>query len=240
MQQVILAAGKGSRLKSSTTNKCLVELCGKKLIEYSLDLGVEIGVSKIIVIVGYNRDYIIDYLGEVYKGIPIEYVVQEPQKGIAHGIMVASHHITEDFFMCLSDEIIVSSNVKELEKFFQSNEADCVCGVVQDCVENIKKTYTLKLTKNNRITQLIEKPTIVFNNLKGTGYCMMSPRMLTCLEQLPINPIRNEYEMGDWIRLAIQNDYDCYSFEIAKAAYNINEQSDFNVAQEYIIGGGNI
>ena len=238
MQQVILAAGKGSRLKSTTTNKCLIELCGKKLIEYSLDLGVEIGVSKIIVIVGYNKDYIINYLGEVYKGIPVEYVIQEPQKGIAHGVMVASRYITEDFFMCLSDEIIVSSNVKGFKKFFESNEADCVCGVVQDCTENIKKTYTLKLSENNRITEIIEKPYMVFNNLKGTGYCMMSTDMLTCLEQLSINPIRNEYEMGDWIKLAIQNNCDCYSFEIAKAAYNINEQSDFDVAKEYIIEGG--
>lgn len=238
MQQVILAAGRGSRLKSTTTNKCLVELCGKKLIEYSLDLGVEIGVSKIIVVVGYNKEYIIKYLGNSYKGIPIEYVVQEPQKGIAHGIMFASQCITEDFLMCLSDEIMIASNIKEFQKFFETSKADCVCGVVKDCIENIKKTYTLELTENNRITQIIEKPNMVFNNLKGTGYCMMSTRMVKCLSQLSINPIRNEYEMGDWIKLALNSNYNCYSFEIAKAAYNINEQSDLNTAKEYILSGG--
>lgn len=238
MQQVILAAGKGSRLKSTTTNKCLVELCGKKLIEYSLELGVEIGVSKIIVIVGYNKEYIIDYLGETYKGIPIEYVIQEPQKGIAHGIMFASQKITEEFFMCLSDEIMITPSIKEFKQFFETNKSDCVCGVVKDCIENIKKTYTLELTENNRVTQILEKPSIIFNDLKGTGYCMMSTRMLECLKQLTINPIRNEYEMGDWIRLAIHNNYNCYSFEVAEAAYNINEQSDLNTAKECILSGG--
>lgn len=238
MQQVILAAGKGSRLKSTTTNKCLVELCGKKLIEYSLDLGVEIGVSKIIVIVGYNKEYIINYLGESYKGIPVEYVIQEPQNGIAHGIMFASQQITEDFFMCLSDEIVIKPNIKEFKQFFDNNKADCVCGVVKDCIENIKKTYTLKLIQNNRITQILEKPSIVFNDLKGTGYCMMSLHMLECLKQLTINPIRNEYEMGDWIKLAINHNCKCYSFEFAKAAYNINEQSDLKTAKECILLGG--
>ena len=238
MQQVILAAGKGSRLKSSITNKCLVDLCGTKLIDHSLNLGVEIKASKIIVIVGHNKEYIINYLANSYKGIPIEYVVQEPQKGIAHGIMVASQHITEAFLMCLSDEIMIAPNMQGFKEYFASNNADCVCGIVKDSAANIKKAYTLELTRNNKITHVLEKPKIVFNSFKGTGYCMMNRRMLDILKDLTINPIRNEYEMGDWIELAIRNKYNCYAYEIAEAAYNINEEIDLKKAKEHMLSRG--
>ena len=234
MQQIILAAGKGSRLKNGQTNKCLVKVLNKRLIDYNIELGEEVGVSEILIVVGHNKEFIIDYLKNDYHGIPIKYIEQKSQRGIAHAVKIASPFINEPFFMCLSDEILFDSQIRGFKKLFEKSKADCICGMVKDDVENIKKAYTLNLDTNNRIYDIVEKPDSVFNDYKGTGYCLMSLRMLNLLPNLKMNPIRNEYEMGDWIHMAILNNYKCYGYEIANADLNINETNDILCAEEYI------
>lgn len=234
MQQIILAAGKGSRLKNGQTNKCLVKVLNKRLIDYNMELGEEAGVSEILIVVGHNKEFIIDYLKNDYHGIPIRYIKQKLQLGIAHAVKTASPFINEPFFMCLSDELLFDSHIRKFKMFFEKSKSDCICGMVKDDVENIKKAYTLNLDYNNKICNIIEKPDYVFNDYKGTGYCLMSLRMLRLLSNLKMNTIRKEYEMGDWIQMAILNNYNCYGYEIAKADFNINEINDIIRAEKYI------
>lgn len=233
MQQVILAAGKGSRLNAQETNKCLVKVHGKRLIEYNLELSKYINASEILIIVGYNKEYIMEYIGDSYNGIPVKYIIQEPQLGIAHGVLKASSNIYDSFFMCLSDEILISPKIHEQMDFFNNYKADCVCGVVKDNVENIQKAYTVNLTKENTIKQIIEKPKEPYNCFKGTGYCMMGHIMLDCLASLHKNQYRGEYEMGDWINLAIKKKYKCFAYEIGQADFNINETVDLKNAEKF-------
>ena len=234
MKQVILAAGKGTRLKLPVTNKCLATVSGKTLIDHNLELSSEINASEIIIIVGYNKEPLIENIGSSYNGIPIKYVEQEPQLGIAHGIMKAATNIKESFLMCLSDEVLVSNRVNLCVDFFNKTTADCVCGIVRDTNENISKAYTVKFDGTGLITDIMEKPRCSFNEFKGTGYCVMRSSMLEILPYLQKNPQRGEYEMGDWIRLAIQRGMSCYAFEIGNADFNINELSDLKKAEEYI------
>ena len=58
MQAIIMAAGKGSRLGELTKGypKSFVEINGKKLIEYNMDMLRDIGVEKIIIVTGYRED----------------------------------------------------------------------------------------------------------------------------------------------------------------------------------------
>lgn len=234
MKQVILAAGKGTRLKLPVTNKCLAKVSGKTLIEHNLELSSEINASEIIIIVGHNKEPLIENIGRTYNGIPIKYVEQEQQLGIAHGIKTAAPYIQDSFLMCLSDEVLVGNRLHLFVDFFYKTKADCVCGIVKDTNENISKAYTVKFDDTGLITDIVEKPTNAFNEYKGTGYCVMRSSMLEILPHLQRNPQRGEYEMGDWIRLAIQRRMSCYAFEIGNANFNINEISDIKKAEEYI------
>lgn len=234
MQCILLAAGKGQRLNISITNKCLITINNSTLIDYSLKLLTPEIFSEIIVIVGHNKQYIMEYLGNNYHGIKITYVIQEQQLGIAHAIQIASPNIHEDFMMCLSDEIIVSPNIDEMYQFFNNTNADCVCGVTKDSEDNIKKSYTLQFGEHGIISQVIEKPSVVFNDWRGTGLCMMKPTMLSELKNLKMNHQRKEYEMGDWIQSAIHNKLICRIFNIGEIDFNINEMQDMQRAEEYL------
>ncbi len=234
MQCILLAAGKGHRLNVNITNKCLVTINNSTLIDYSLHLLTPDLFNEIIVVVGHNQNSIKDYLGNNYNGIKITYVTQEQQLGIAHAIHVASPIIHEDFMMCLSDEIIVAPNIKGMYEFLCTSNSDCVCGIAQDTEENIKKAYTLQFNENGVVSQVLEKPTTIFNKWRGTGVCIMKTTMLPILKDLKINKKRNEYEMGDWIQLAISNGLICRIFEVGEIDFNINEVPDIQRAEEYL------
>lgn len=58
MQAIIMAAGKGSRLGDLTNNKpkSFIEIEGKKLIEYNLDMLLKYGIKDIVIITGYMAE----------------------------------------------------------------------------------------------------------------------------------------------------------------------------------------
>jgi len=231
MQLVLLAAGKGSRLNISVTNKCFVKVHDKCLLDHNLEMFLTLEISEIIVIVGYNAKYIKEYIGKFYHKIPVIYVMQEQLWGVAHAMKIASDYIHDNFIMCLSDELFINPSINEMNNFFESNSCDCLCGAVPDTKENIQKAYTMDLSKDGTILQLIEKPDITFNQWKGTGCCFMQQTMLTLLTELLPNAKRHEYEMGNWIQLAIDRELKCKMYPIADANFNINTQNDLAIAE---------
>lgn len=76
MQAIIMAAGVGSRLRPLTedTPKCFLEIDGKKIIDYQIDLLKEINVDKIIIVTGYLSKMIEDR----FEGDPLIEVVFNP------------------------------------------------------------------------------------------------------------------------------------------------------------------
>lgn len=233
MQLILLAAGKGSRLGLPITNKCFVKVHDKCLLDHNLEMFLTFGLNEIIIITGYNAKYVRDYIGETYHEIPVKYVMQEPLLGIAHALKIASNYIHDDFIMCLSDELFIDPTITKMHHFFMNNSCDCLCGAVADTEENIQKAYTMDLSADGTILQLIEKPNTAFNHWKGTGCCFMKQTMLTVLNKLLPNAKRKEYEMGDWIQLAINCGLICKMYPIAAANFNINTPNDIVLAEHY-------
>src|SRR5512137_197218 len=80
---IILAAGKGTRLKSSLP-KVMHEILGYPLIYYSIALVQDISET-MIVVVGHGREMVMEYL----KNFTVTPVIQEPQLGTGHAILIA-------------------------------------------------------------------------------------------------------------------------------------------------------
>ena len=86
---IILAAGKGTRLKSDLP-KVLHEILGYPLVYYSLTLVRDI-TKGIIAVVGHGRNKVIPYLDAFHVNV----VVQEPQLGTGHAILMAKKALLE-------------------------------------------------------------------------------------------------------------------------------------------------
>ena len=81
---VILAAGQGTRMKSSQP-KVLHQILGRPMIAYLLDTLREVGVEDIVVVVGHQAEAVKESL----KDYGVRFVVQEPQLGTGHAVQVA-------------------------------------------------------------------------------------------------------------------------------------------------------
>ncbi len=80
---IILAAGKGERMKSSLP-KVLHQVCGRPMIGYVLDLTRSLKIDKVVAVVGYKREEVGKFIG---KGIKLS--VQEKMLGTADAVKKA-------------------------------------------------------------------------------------------------------------------------------------------------------
>lgn len=98
---VILAAGKGSRLKSTDTNKVTIPLGGKPMIRWSVDHIRQAGITEVVVVVGFAEESVRAVLGS-----EVTYVKQTEQLGTGHAAQVGATALkpeVERFFLLYGD-----------------------------------------------------------------------------------------------------------------------------------------
>ncbi|HEU0166842.1 MAG TPA: bifunctional UDP-N-acetylglucosamine diphosphorylase/glucosamine-1-phosphate N-acetyltransferase GlmU [Chloroflexota bacterium] len=83
-QAVILAAGQGTRMKSSLP-KVLHQVAGKAMVDHVVDAARAAGAANVVVVVGHE----IDRLREHFAGTEVELVQQEPRLGTGHAVQQA-------------------------------------------------------------------------------------------------------------------------------------------------------
>jgi bifunctional UDP-N-acetylglucosamine pyrophosphorylase/glucosamine-1-phosphate N-acetyltransferase len=85
---VILAAGKGTRMKSAIA-KLLHPLGGKPLAWYPVRAALEAGASPVVVVVGHQAGAVEAALRAALPGAPLRFALQEDQRGTAHAVLAA-------------------------------------------------------------------------------------------------------------------------------------------------------
>ena len=99
---VVMAAGRGVRMKSDLP-KVVHEIKGKPLICFVADTLKKLGIGKIVIIVGYKREIVIETL----KDYDVEFAVQSEQLGTGHAVMMAEENL-RDF---RGDVLVLSGDV---------------------------------------------------------------------------------------------------------------------------------
>jgi dTDP-glucose pyrophosphorylase len=236
VKALILAAGRGRRLgtQSGEHNKCMLPMFGRPLIEYSLENAVRAGASEIVIVVGYRAEEIINAYGIAYRGVRMQYVLQEDPRGLVHAIESSEEAIGgRDFMLFLADEILWAPRHAEMVRTFEEDELTVICGVVKEPnPEEIRKTYAvIEDDRDQRIYRLIEKPRNPPNQMRGTGNCIFRSRIFEYVPLTPINQNRQERELPDLIQCAIDDGLAVKSFDIGDGYVNINTLADIEVAE---------
>jgi len=147
---VVLAAGKGTRMKSDLP-KVLIEICGRPMIEYVLDALAAAGIGRILLVVGYGSDLIRERLGTAginpaarwplraagftpaVGGWPdIAFVEQPEQLGTGHAVMMCREHLARQNGPVLvvtgDSPLIQPSSVRKLLAHFHAERPACILG----------------------------------------------------------------------------------------------------------------
>lgn len=129
MQALMLAAGMGKRLGHYTKNatKCMVPVNGKTLIEYAIEALVKNGVKKMIIVVGYKRDVLIDFINSKFNkdnlnGMKIEFIENKVynKTNNIYSLYLAKDKLCKDDTILLESDLIFKPEI--LSKLIKSEE----------------------------------------------------------------------------------------------------------------------
>jgi UDP-N-acetylglucosamine diphosphorylase / glucose-1-phosphate thymidylyltransferase / UDP-N-acetylgalactosamine diphosphorylase / glucosamine-1-phosphate N-acetyltransferase / galactosamine-1-phosphate N-acetyltransferase len=189
MQCVILAAGKGSRLRPLTDDcpKPLVTVCGKPLIDH-IAAALPSAVKEIIMVVGYRGEMIRTYCGDTFHGRPVTYVVQEEINGPATALWLAKDFIKGRFLFMFADDIHGKDDLARAVSYSRS--------ILATTSDSPERFGVIVRNPDGTIAEMVEKPSAPSSNLVATGPMVLDQHVFDFPPEAPIN---NEYFMPEII-----------------------------------------
>ncbi|HPS93210.1 MAG TPA: NTP transferase domain-containing protein [Deltaproteobacteria bacterium] len=204
MCSIILAAGKGTRLKSSLP-KVMHEILGYPLIFYPLSLVGDISRTTIVV-VGHGRETVTAYLGS----FPVTTVVQEPQLGTGHAILLARHALTEtdaEHILILPGDmpLIRENSLKGLMDAYFTSRADV--GVLTARIAEPHGYGRIIRNDAGRVQRIVEEQDASAEQRRideiNTGvYIIRKQFLLASVERLCPDNAKGEFYLTDVVAMA--------------------------------------
>ncbi|MGB9590890.1 MAG: NTP transferase domain-containing protein, partial [Candidatus Kryptoniota bacterium] len=108
---IILAAGKGKRMKNPDLPKVMYQVNGKPMIDHVVELAITLGSQDIIAVVGFKKEIVIDHITATF-GNRVKFAIQLEQLGTGHAVMQAKPLIEDHN----KDVLVLSGDVPLLTR----------------------------------------------------------------------------------------------------------------------------
>lgn len=173
---VIMAGGKGSRLKPLTNviPKPLIPINEKTIIEDIMDRFVEHGCHQFYLSVNYKADMIRYYFDALKNpAYKIDYFQEEKPLGTAGSLSLLKGKIDQTFFVSNCD-ILIDQDYSEIVKYHRENNNDIT---VVAALKHYPINYgTIETGENGQLLKLSEKPELTFKI--NSGMYVVEPHVL--------------------------------------------------------------
>lgn len=217
MECAILAGGLGTRLRSVAKEcpKPMAKVHGRPFLEYLMDYWVTQGVNHFILSVGYLHEQIIDYFGNTFQNIPIDYAIEREPLGTGGGLLQAVTHLnTQTPFLFLNGDTFFEVPLKELSSFHKKGTSTLSLAHVQD-----NSRYDgVRCDSSGLITSLCAKETVI-----NGGVSLIDPSLL------PNFPEKCSFEKEILPSLITQEK--CFGLPIQGAFIDIGIPEDYAASQ---------
>jgi bifunctional N-acetylglucosamine-1-phosphate-uridyltransferase/glucosamine-1-phosphate-acetyltransferase GlmU-like protein len=197
---VILAAGKGTRMRSEIP-KPIVSLNKRPIVEYIIDAFKSAGINNIVLVVGYKSELVKDVLGRGYT-----YIEQKEQKGTAHAMMQVRDKISwqgRNIFIFVGDSpLITKDTIDKLLKYHESEQADLTF-LTTDF--DIKLPYARVIKDGNgNLMKCVEEKNASIEELKvrellSSHFIFKADSLFLYLDEIKPDPDNGEYYLTDII-----------------------------------------
>ncbi len=201
-----MVAGKGTRLRpiTHTLPKHMIPLAGKPMMQYSIEHIIDAGIKDIGIVVGYLKDKIIEFFGDGTRfGVHFEYIVQEPQLGIAHAIGVSREYIGDEPFVVYLGDNILKEGIKRFKDEFESSDYDAL---ILLAFTKDPTRFGVAEIKDGRVVRLVEKPKVPPSNYALVGVYFFREIIFEAIKHLKPS-WRGELEITDAIQWLIDKGY---------------------------------
>lgn len=195
MKGVLICGGLGTRLRPLTeiTNKSLLPVYDKPLIQYPLETLLDADINDIIVISSPERmDQMAGFLGSGSRfGCTFSYRIQEEPAGIAHALGLAEDFADGDDVCAILGDNIYFDNISDIIKNFGGGGHIFVREV-----DDPERFGVVELDEEGTPVSIEEKPKQPKSNLAQTGCYIYDARCFDIIRELKPS-WRNEFEITD-------------------------------------------
>lgn len=194
MYAIILAAGKGERLKDITKviPKPMILFDGKPILQYNIELCKKFGITDIYINVHHHAEQIKEYFGNGERwGISINYSFEEELLGTSGAIRKIAQEFwnvppsrnstipsySHPFFVIYGDQFSKINLDSLIEKY---NKQDCMGVIAFHYREDVEHSGVSEFDDENRILRFIEKPKVGETDSRwvNAGIYYLNPRIL--------------------------------------------------------------
>jgi len=185
MKCLIIAAGKGSRLKQRGDSKPLIHILGIPLIERVIRTAMEVGADEFYVVTGYQGDKLRDFLKHLGERLDIRItplVNDDWEKGNGLSVLKAQEYLHEPFLLLMADHIFDPHLARSLTTYALP-DGEIALGVDDNTNNSLVDLGDVTRVKviDGRISD-IGKGLADYNGF-DTGVFLCSPAIFTALEQ---------------------------------------------------------
>lgn len=202
IKSIILAAGKGTRMKSETP-KVLHKIMDKTLLGYVLD-NVKNICNESFVIVGHHAEEVESFVKENYEDAKT--VLQSPQLGTGHAVSMVCPHL-ENFdgqviILCGDTPLIREKTLNEFVEYHNSINSDIT--VMSTIFENPTNYGRIIRESDNSLKCIVEEKDATseqkaVKEVNAGIYCLNWAKIKSAFSQLKSNNAQGEYYLTDII-----------------------------------------
>ena len=205
IKSIILAAGKGTRMKSDTP-KVLHTIFDKTLVGYVIDAVNNTGLAdENFVIVGHQAERVEEYINENYDNAKC--VLQSPQLGTGHAVSMALPYLKdfdgEVIILCGDTPLITSETIKEFVEYHRENKSDLT--VMSAIFENPTNYGRIIRNQDDSLNSIVEEKDATpeqkaVKEINAGIYCINWAKIKPAFNELTSNNAQGEYYLTDIIK----------------------------------------
>ncbi len=240
MQALILAAGMGKRLGEFTKNntKCMVEVNGVKLIDRLLRQLSALNLNRIVIVVGYEGQKLIDYLNKKYTDLKIEYVTNPiyDKTNNIYSLYLAKNQLQEDDTLLIESDLIFDDGMFEL---LLDDKEPNIALVAK--YETWMDGTMVKIDEDNNIVNFVPKAAFCYSDVdkyyKTVNIYKFSKefsknKYIPFLEAYTKSVGNNEYYENVLRIISFLNSHDLKALSVkGEKWYEIDDKQDLDIAE---------
>lgn len=236
---IVLAAGKGTRMRSDLP-KVMHNLLGKPLLSWGLDVINEIGIARVLVVIGHGKEI----LGPYLKTHGLVAILQEEQKGTGHAVACCKNSL-QDFrgdalILCGDTPLLTASTLATFLKLHRERRSHLsVLSAVAD-----DPTGYGRIVRNDtgRFLSIVEEKDAPLSVKEihevNTGvYLVAVPLIFELLAHVRADNAQNEYYLTDIVSIGLSSGLSVNAFCEAsfEEAFGINSRIDLSRAESLLL-----